>query len=56
MLEALREEMDALEREDENSHQFVERLLIEYEENGKAPTLSRKQYKWLNDLYERYCL
>lgn len=55
-LESLRERLDEIERDNENAHRFVQDLLIRWEETGVVPTLSRKQFKWLNDLHIRYCL
>lgn len=55
LLEALREHLDEIEAAEPNAHEFVERLLVEYEETGAAPMLSGKQFGWLNDLHARYC-
>lgn len=54
MLEALRDHLDEIEAAEPKAHEFVERLLIEYEDTGEAPKLSGKQFSWLNDLHERY--
>lgn len=54
-LEALRDHLDEIERDNEEAHRFVERLLVELEETGQAPTLSKTQFAWLNDLHMRYC-
>lgn len=55
MLDALRTRLDEIEQDNEKAHGFVERLLIEYEETGKAPKLTGRQFKYLSDLCERYC-
>lgn len=55
ILEALREHLDELEANEPNAHEFVERLLIEYEETGRDPKLTGRQFDWLNKLHMRYC-
>ncbi|MHB1952373.1 MAG: hypothetical protein ACYCOU_01375 [Sulfobacillus sp.] len=54
MLDDLREHLDDIERADPRSFEFLQGVLIAREEGDKKP-LSGKQFKWLQDLHERYC-
>lgn len=57
-LDCLRDHLDELEADNDEAHKFVQRLLIEQEEGrdfSQRP-LTGRQFKWLNDLQQRYCL
>lgn len=54
MLDDLKSMLDDIERKDPASFAFLQDVLIAKEEGRQKP-LSAKQFKWLQDLHERYC-
>ena len=54
MLDDLKSVLDDIESKDPVSFGFLLDILIAKEE-GRQKQLSAKQFKWLQDLHERYC-
>jgi len=54
MLENLKEYMDEIEQKDPRAHGFLEKIMIQKEEDPEKK-LTGPQFKWVTDLHDRYC-
>lgn len=54
MLDELKDVLDGIESVDSWAFNFIEKILIQKEENPKTP-LSPKQFSKLQELHQKYC-
>lgn len=54
ILDNIKEVLDEIEQKDQRSFEFVEKIIIQKEEQPEKK-LTKLQFKWLNDLHDRYC-